>query len=200
MVEASGLPYNTGMVTRRLGWIACGALVATLLGAGAAGAQPPPVPPPVPQPFPKPNAPAKTAPAAPQQPAVAGVPSPGAAGEPTEATLGVPVYPGAVYLGTFDAGRGQSYYLFGTKNSYTDIVNYYKIVLKDRGEEVFDAPGTYMFEVGKFREDSMVFPPGVTVKDYTWNGSEGYLAVNGTTGTRYPTIIQIVPPPAGSGR
>jgi len=182
------------MVTLRLGPVACGALLATLLGAAAAGAQPPPVP----QPFPRPNDPTKTVPA-PQQPPVAPAAAT-AAGQPTEATLGVPVYPGAAYLGAFDAGRGQSYYLFGTKASYTDIVNYYKIVLKDKGEEVFDAPGTYMFEVGKFREESMVFPPGVTVKDYTWNGSEGYLSVNGATGTRYPTIIQIVPPPPGSGR
>ena len=43
----------------------------------------------------------------------------------------------------------------------------------------------------------MAFPPGVTIKDYTWNGSEGYL--NPTLGAepeRFPTIIQIVPAPA----
>ena len=183
------------MVTRRVARIACGALLATLVGAAAAGAQPPPVP--VPQPFPKPNEPAKTEPAPPQQPAAAAA---AVTGAPGEAALGLPIYPGAEYIGTFDAGRGQSYYIFGTKASYTDIVNYYKIVLKDKGEEVFDAPGTYMFEVGKFREETMAFPPGVTVKDYTWNGSEGYLVVKGAAGTRYPTIIQIVPPPAGSDR
>jgi len=41
----------------------------------------------------------------------------------------------------------------------------------------------------------MAYPPSVVVKDYTWNGSTGYLHVVGTTGTRYKTIIQIVPPP-----
>jgi hypothetical protein len=43
----------------------------------------------------------------------------------------------------------------------------------------------------------MSFPPSVVVKDYTWNGSDGYLHVSGTTETRYKTVIQIVPPGAG---
>ena len=34
---------------------------------------------------------------------------------------------------------------------------------------------THVFEIGRFREETMAFPPGVTVKDYTWNGSAGYL-------------------------
>jgi hypothetical protein len=40
----------------------------------------------------------------------------------------------------------------------------------------------------------MAFPPSVVVKDYTWNGGQGFLAVSGTTERRYRTIIQIVPP------
>jgi hypothetical protein len=31
------------------------------------------------------------------------------------------------------------------------------------------------------------------VKDYTWNGATGYLAIVGAQEKRYPTIIQIVP-------
>ncbi len=42
----------------------------------------------------------------------------------------------------------------------------------------------------------MAYPPSVVVKDYTWNGSAGYLAVKGTTSKRYKTIIQVVPPAA----
>jgi hypothetical protein len=95
---------------------------------------------------------------------------------------------------------GQRYYLFGTNASFTAIVTYYKTLLKDRGELVFDEPPTHQFEVGRFREDTMAFPPGVTVKDYTWNGSAGYLSVKGSTGTRYRTIIQIVPVAAGAIR
>lgn len=145
---------------------------------------------PVPQPFPRPGDP-KVEPL-PQVPPGQPVP-----GEPTEADLGLPVYPGASFVASFDAGFGQRYYLFGTNAPYADIVNYYKIVLRKGGDQVFDQPPMHMFEMGRFREETMAFPPGVTVKDYTWNGSEGYLAVQGATGTRYRTIIQVVPVPPG---
>lgn len=147
---------------------------------------------PVPKPFPRPGDPAAVDPAPPGQ-----TPAEVAPGEPSEATLGLPVYPGATYLASYDAGQGQRYYLFGTNTPFGDIVSYYKIVLKKGGDLVFDVPPIHTFEVGRFREETMAFPPGVTVKDYTWNGSEGYLAVKDTTGTRYRTIIQIVPVPPG---
>jgi len=146
---------------------------------------------PVPQPFPKPGA-SRVEPVPPQGPPGQPVP-----GEPTEADLGLPVYPGASFVASFDAGFGQRYYLFGTNAPYTDIVSYYKVVLRKGGDQVFDQPPVHMFEMGRFREETMAFPPGVTVKDYSWNGSEGYLAVRGATGTRYRTIIQIVPVPPG---
>ena len=176
--------------------VAMGTLAATL-----AVAQP------VPKPFPKPSQPQQPAtpppeaPAQPQpaQPQPAGpppaAPQPGA---PSEATLGLPIYPGAEFLASFDAGMGQRYYLFGTNAAFAEIVSYYKTVLKKGGDLVFDAPATHLFEVGRFREETMVFPPGVTVKDYTWNGSEGYLHVKGAKATRYRTVIQLVPVPAGS--
>ena len=115
---------------------------------------------------------------------------------PTEETLGFPVYPSARFLRSYDAGRGQRYFLFGTQSTFVDMVNYYRLLLDERGDRVFDAPATHIFEVGRFREESMAFPPGVTIKDYTWNGSEGYLHAGGEAGAeRYPTIIQIVPAP-----
>ena len=53
------------------------------------------------------------------------------------------------------------------------------------------------FDLGRFRDDTMAYPPSVVVKDYTWGldgqRSDGYLFVNGTTEKRYRTIIQIVP-------
>ena len=116
---------------------------------------------------------------------------------PTEETLGFPVYPSARFLRSYDAGRGQRYFLFGTQSTFADMVNYYRLLLDERGDRVFDAPATHIFEVGRFREESMAFPPGVTIKDYTWNGSEGYLHAAAEAGPeRYPTIIQIVPAPA----
>jgi hypothetical protein len=43
----------------------------------------------------------------------------------------------------------------------------------------------------------MAFPPGVTIKDYTWNNSEGYLnpKPDGQP-QRFGTVIQIVPVPS----
>jgi len=40
----------------------------------------------------------------------------------------------------------------------------------------------------------------VTIKDYTWNGSDGYLNPTPGATDRYPTIIQIVPTPAGQAQ
>jgi hypothetical protein len=113
---------------------------------------------------------------------------------PTEAQLGVPVYPGATFLRSFDAGQGQRYYLYGSTASFLEIVKYYKTQLKDGGDLVYDVPPVHMFEVGRFREETMAFPPGVTVKDYTWGGAKGYLnATPGANPSHFPSVIQIVP-------
>jgi hypothetical protein len=126
-----------------------------------------------------------------------GPPAPGASTEkPSEATLGVQVYPGAEFIASYDAGRGQRYYLFGTNAGFVEIVNYYKTVLKQKGDLVFEEPPVHEFDIGKFREETMAFPPSVTVKDYTWGGTAGYLNPNrGKEPQRFKTIIQIVPAP-----
>ena len=160
-----------------------------------------------PQPFPKVAPPTSSRPATPADPAPAqkvAPPSrpaaaPGANDVPTEATLGVAIYPSAEFLVSYDAGRGQRYYLFGTNASFTEIVNYYKNVLKQKGELIYEEPAIHQFETGKFVEESMAFPPSVTVKDYTWGGSAGYLnPKRGQQPTRFKTVIQIVP--AGPGK
>jgi hypothetical protein len=162
----------------------------------------------VPQPFPRPPqtparpAPSPAAPAAPAPSAPAAVPDvsvPEAA--PTEATLGFPIYPTAQFITSYDAGRGQRYYLFGSDLGFVALVRYYQGVLKNRGTLVFDAPAVHVFEIGRFREETMAYPPGVTIKDYTWNGSAGYLnPKKDGKPARFPTIIQIVPAPAGVPR
>jgi hypothetical protein len=115
---------------------------------------------------------------------------------PTEAALGVPVLPNAQFMGSYDAGgAGQRFYLYGSVQTFADVVSYYRTVLKQKGELVFDIPATHMFEVGKFREDQVAFPPGVTVKDYTFGGAPGLANPKfGSTPVAFPTIIQIVPP------
>jgi hypothetical protein len=101
-----------------------------------------------------------------------------------------------VYLTSYDAGRGQRFYVFGVTVPYAEMVNYYRTVLKTKGDELFEAPPTHQFETARFRDEAMAFPPSVTIKDYTYGGSSGY--PNPKTGAdpaRFPTIVQIVPPP-----
>jgi hypothetical protein len=154
---------------------------------------------PVPQPFPgapRPQ-PARPAPAPPPTttaPPTVTAPARPAQGAPTEAMLGVPIYPGAQFITSYDAGRGQRYYIFGSAASFVDLVGYYRNALKDKGELVFDVPATHEFDVGKFNENTMAFPPGVTIKDFQSDVSQGYPNPKpGGQPARFPTIIQIVP-------
>ena len=181
-------------------------LLVTCLWAGAAldgGAQTQPqTRPPSPQPpLQAGQPPATTAkPAAPVPSAQAPAPAQSATADvPTEASLGLPLYPTMQFIASYDAGRGQRYYLFGTTASFADVVAYYKSVLKQKGELVFEEPATHMFEVGRFREDTMAFPPSVTIKDYTWGGMLGYPNPKlGAEPARYKTVVQIVPVSSGT--
>ena len=110
-----------------------------------------------------------------------------------------PVYPAAQFLASFDAGRGQRYFLYGTTAGFAEIIAYYRTQLNDKGDLVFKEPPTHVFEVGRYREESMAFPPGVTVKDWMWGGSQGYPNPKPAgQPARYPTVIMIVPPPASA--
>jgi hypothetical protein len=163
----------------------------------------------VPQPFPSPGGPRTAAPAqaprtpppapAPAAPPASQAPAPSAppaqtAAAPTEATLGVPIYPGAQFITSYNAGRGQRYYIFGSTAPFVDLVTYYRNALKQKGELVYDVPATHEFDVGKYNEDTMAFPPGVTIKDYQSDVSQGYPNPKpGAQPARFPTVIQIVP-------
>jgi hypothetical protein len=170
-----------------------------------------------PQPFPQPgnrpavpsqparptHPPPPAAPATPPPSAQAPSTSTAASGSrseaaPTEATLGVTIFPNAQFITSYDAGRGQRYYLFGTTASFVDLVNYYRTTLKQRGELVYEVPATHEFDVGRFNEDTMAFPPGVTIKDFQSDVSPGYPNPKpGGQPARFPTIIQIVPVVSG---
>jgi hypothetical protein len=170
--------------------------VVTLLLLAALAQQQPPAPQPFPRPGTQPARPAPSVPAAaapaPQAPVAAPAPADGSA--PTQAVLGLPVFPGAQFLASYDAGRGQRYYLFGSGETFTEVVAFYRTSLKQRGELVFDAPATHEFDIGRFREETMAFPPGVTVKDFQSQVSQGYPNPKpGGQPAQFPTIIQIVP-------
>src|SRR5712691_2501701 len=118
--------------------------VMTLLAALAFGQTPQPFPQPGgrtsqparPAALPPSPSPTATTPA-PQQPASA-APASTAEAAPTEATLGVPIFPNAQFIASYNAGRGQRYYLFGTAASFVDLVNYYRTTLKQRGELTYE--------------------------------------------------------------
>ena len=158
-----------------------------------------------PQPFPRaggqqPPRPSTPAPSQPSTPPPPAAPAPSAApaapqdGAPGESQLGVRIYPGAQFLASYDAGRGQRYFLFGTTASFLDVVTFYRTALKQRGELIFDAPATHQFDIGRFREETMAFPPSVTVKEFQSQISQGYPNPRpNAQPARFPTVIQIVP-------
>jgi len=153
---------------------------------------------PVPQPFPRPGSqavqPPPPAPPPTQPPAAAAPRGTDTTAAPTEAMLGVPIFPGAQFLTSYNAGRGQRYYIFGSAASFVDLVTYYRAVLKQKGELVYDVPATHEFDVGKFNDETMAFPPGVTIKDFQSDISQGFPNPRpGGQPARFPTIIQIVP-------
>lgn len=178
-----------------------------LSGALAAQTRPPvpspfpgaPTPPPSSSPrAPEPSAPSATSgnqPAAPSAAAPVAVarPVPPAAVPSSPSLPGVPLYPTAEYLDTVDAGSGQNYYLYGTDVPFGDIVSYYRTVMKNGGREIYRAPAIHQFDLGRFNEERMVYPPSVVVKDYSGTITPGYLHVAGTTERRFRTVIQIVP-------
>jgi hypothetical protein len=159
-----------------------------------------------PAPFPKPGQQPSRPPApAPSTPAPA-TPSPAATAAPASASdkddpgdLGVAIYPGSQFITSYDAGRGQRYFLYGAESDFTQTVAWYRTALKQKGELVFDEPPVHMFDIGRYKEETMAFTPSVTVKDYTWAGSAGYINPKpGATPARFKTIIQIVPNPPGN--
>ena len=106
----------------------------------------------------------------------------------------VAIFPGAQFIASYDAGRGQRYYIFGSPATFVELVAYYRTVLKQKGELVYEVPATHEFDVGKYREETMAFPPGVTIKDYESDVSAGYPNPKpGGQPARFPTLIQIVP-------
>jgi hypothetical protein len=161
----------------------------------AAGAQAAPMPAPA-----KPAQPTRPSAARPADGSIE-LPSFGTEQAPTEAQLGVPIYPTAQFLQSYDGGRGQRIYLFGATASFPDLVSYYRTVLGTKGDLVFERPATQFFEAGRFREGDVSFTPGVTIKDFTGFGSEGYPNPNpGGDPARFPTVIQIVPAPSAAAR
>jgi len=193
--------YNRGMRSRLVSGVLLAALASPSLAQTPRpfpGAMPPPAAaqaptparPAAPAPAPSTQAPAPNT----KPPAPLPAQAPADPNGPTTAVVGFSIFPGSQYLASYDAGKGQRYYLYGTTKPYLEVVSFYRTVLMDGGAEVYTQPLTHMF-AQRFNEATMVFPPGVTVKDWTYQ-SKGY--PNPRTGAqpeRFPTVIMIVPPP-----
>ncbi len=179
------------------------AMMAWTTAAAQAGAQGA-----VPQPFPG----SKTAPPASKQPPPAQPPRPAtpapAPAQPPAATTpaapadgaltGIPLFPQGQFLDSYDAGQGQRYYLYGTNAAFDTVAAHFRTTLMTGGRQLYRTPAIHQFDLGRFDDERMAFPPSVVIKDYSTAANGGYLFVRDGTEQRFRTIIQIVPaaPPA----
>ena len=163
-----------------------------------------------PQPFPTPRSSAPASPAA-QQPKPAPPPPATAAPAPppakpaaaTARVVGPEIHGGGIERHATQVrrlwrcwSRGQRFHLYGVTLPYLEAVTFYRTALKAKGDELFESPPTHQFDLGRFRDSDVAFPPSVTVKDYTRGGAAGFPNPKaGEKPERFPTIIQIVPPP-----
>jgi hypothetical protein len=157
---------------------------------------------PVPQPFPGSKAPPPVS--RPPSPPSTPVPAPPAeqkppVSSPEAALAGVPLFPQAQFLDSFDAGQGQRYYLYGTNAPFEEVAAHFRATLMTGGRQLYRTPAIHQFDLGRFDDQRMAYPPSVVVKDYATGTSGGYLFIRDTTEQRFRTIIQIVPPPPAPG-
>ncbi len=111
------------------------------------------------------------------------------------------MYPDAEFLDSYDAGRGQRYFVYGVNATFDTVAAYYKQALKNGGKEIYPAPRMVIFELASFKDDRMAYPPSVVIKDYSTTAPAGYLFVRGSAEKRFQTVIQVVPPaPAAPAR
>ena len=131
-----------------------------------------------PQPFPRPGSPPQPAPPRRRSPRLQCPPMHRrrlTSDTPTRRpTLGVPLYPTGQFIAPSMRDEGSAITSSERRAPFAELVTYYRTVLKERGDEVFEQPPTHIFEVGRFREETMAFPPSVTIKDWTSGGSAGY--------------------------
>ena len=174
---------------------------AVVIPAGAVGAQGP-----VPQPFPgsktpPPATPPRQPPPEPSRPAPAPVApaTPQPTASPDTALAGVPLFPQAEFLDSYDAGQGQRYYLYGTNTPFEEVATHFRTTLMSGGRQLYRTPAIHQFDLGRFDDQRMAYPPSVVVKDYAGAGG-GYLFIRNAAEQRFRTIIQIVPPPAPASR
>ena len=107
--------------------------------------------------------------------------------------------PNAVFLTSYDAGRGQRYYLYGATGSFVELVAYYRTLLKNKGTQVFDQPLDPHLRSRPLQRDH----DGVSAERDDQGLQRGYCRRRrrlpepeaGAKPERFATVIQIVPAP-----
>jgi len=170
---------------------------AVVVSVSLAASQAPPTQTPRPTPSPFPGGASQT-PASTPTPTPASNPSKPQAGPLDLGSVdprlaGISGYPGAEFLGAYDAGSSQKLFVFGTNETYDAVLSFYKTQFKKAGEEVSRQPRIQQFDLGAFTSNTMSQRPSVIVKDYTQPDPAGYRHVSGTTERRFKTLIQIIP-------
>jgi len=113
---------------------------------------------------------------------------------PQKPRSGCRFFPGAQFITSYDAGRGQRYYIFGTAG----VVCRTRGLLSDRaqqkGELVYEVPATHEFDVGKYREETMGFRGRDESRTSVGDLARDIPILNrGRTACKISTLIQIVP-------
>jgi len=103
----------------------------------------------------------------------------------------VPLYPGAQYIASYNAGRNQRFYLYGTTASFVDLVTFYRTVLKQRGTWCLMLQRPTSSTSGDFGRND-VLSPRVTVKISVADLAGLSESSPGGVPARFPTVIQIV--------
>ena len=84
-----------------------------------------------------------------------------------------PVYPERAVHHVVRRGSRSALLSVRASAPFVEVVTFYRTALKQKGDVLFETPPTHQFETGRFRDETMAFPPSVTIKDYTFGGSAG---------------------------
>jgi hypothetical protein len=82
--------------------------------------------------------------------------------------LGCALFPQLRLLETYDAGSGQKYFILARTRRTSRSCSSNRTSLRTGGREIYRAPAPAMqqFDLGRFQEETMAYPPSVVVKDY----------------------------------
>ena len=117
--------------------------------------------------------------------------------------LGVAIYPTAQFLASYDAGRGQRYYLFGTTASFAELVGYYRRqTRRARRSRVQGSADAHVHRRNagalQGRDDGVSAERDGEGLDERRFARLSRTRRSARSRSGFPTVIMIVPPPPGT--